>query len=559
MNQAGDGGFSPAPRRSFLRARWPWVFFVAVLVMVGAYGTERLQHRSYVSSASIVLGPQMFGDGAEPLAPGLGTAKAVATSTVVLMPAAHALRMGLAPLRAAVSVSNPADTDMLVISAKAASPAKALAEAGTVSQAFCAYQNAPLAAVQSQEARVASGDKSSSVLSVETATIVSPAELPKAASGHSLDMDLAVALVAGLGLGVGAALLIDRYSKKVSDQAGLEDLLGRPVLAAVPRSSPRLAGRGALAVITEDPQLLGAYRALRVRLQDLSAGHASTVVVASRLYPSIVPEPPTAVGLAVSLALSGRRVVLVGADFAGAHIGRLFGLSKLPGLAEALSSATTPAEVPLVGTALEGLWLLPEGAARSTALERFDQGRLARLFAGMAQSSADVIVVDGPALMGSPEALALIGAADQVVLDVDRRRAVRGDLSVALAGLGAHQGRLAGMVTTRQASRRRRVAPICGPAGQGQNQPAVNPPPSSVNPPPDTVSSLPEPASSLGQTAAPGPWRPAPENPAAGNGNAKSAVLEPALTGAVLGPDRGDGKEGTGATSTVSFDGRRAP
>jgi Mrp family chromosome partitioning ATPase/capsular polysaccharide biosynthesis protein len=411
----------------------------------------------------------MFGDGAEPLAPDLGTAKAVATSTVVLAPAARKLQITVASLREGLSVTVPADTNMLVISDKAATPATAFARARVVSLSVCAYQNAAIVTVAGQQAKAVSGGARSSVLAVETATLVSPAELPKSPSGHSLPLDLVVGLIAGLGLGVGVASLVDRYSKKVADQADLEDQLGKPVLAVIPRPretfkqparrrkalSLRPDPLGSLGQSARDANLMAAYRALRIRLQDLSAGKTGQVIVVSRLYQSISPEPRTAVGLAVSFALAGHRVVLVGADLNGTAIATLFGLTGTEGLSDQLSRATP--EVPLVGSTLENLMLLTEGCVGERALDRYEKARLAGLLGRIARWHADVVVVDGPPLLDAPEALAVVASANAVVLDVDYRHTARSDLNLALAALGSHQDRLVGVALTREGSRRSRA------------------------------------------------------------------------------------------------------
>jgi hypothetical protein len=102
--------------------------------------------------------------------------------------------------------------------------------------------------------------------------------------------------------------------------------------------------------------------------------------------------------------------------------------------------------------------LLPEGRVGERALDRYEKVRLAGLFGRIARLHADVVVVDGPPLLDAPEALAVVGSASTVVLDVDYRRTARSDLNLALAALGSHQDRLVGVALTREASRRSRIS-----------------------------------------------------------------------------------------------------
>lgn len=120
--EAGELALSPTPRRSLIRCRWKWIFFVTLVVLAGATSSDKLQHRTYVSSSSVVLSPQIFGDGAEPLPADMGTAKAVASTTVVLAPAAQTLGITVDDLRKDLTVTVPADTNLLTFAAKGSTP-----------------------------------------------------------------------------------------------------------------------------------------------------------------------------------------------------------------------------------------------------------------------------------------------------------------------------------------------------------------------------------------------------------------------------------------------------
>jgi capsular polysaccharide biosynthesis protein len=455
--EAGELALSPTPRRSLIRYRWKWIAFVTLVVLAGAVSSDKLQHRTYVSSSSVVLGPQIFGDGAEPLSPDMGTAKAVASTTVVLAPAAQTLGMTVADLRKALTVTVPADTNLLTFTAKGTTPLEAQQRAAVITKDFVAYQNAPLATVRKQVAAATSGGARTSTLIVEPATLVTPADLPKIPSGHSLKLDLIVALIAGMGLGVGVALLVDRSSNSIAGQGDLEDQLGRPVLSVVPKTRRSRRPFDPVRAILDSPELLSSYRALRVRLQDLSPKGQPFVVSVTRPHQGVEPQLPTAIGLAVSFALSGRRTLLMGADIGAGTMGRLFGLQQSPGVAELLAKGSTW-QAPLESTAIPDLMLIPEGCARVGAEDLFDQSRLSRLFSTLGRSCAEVIVVDSPALLDAPESLVVVGAANRVVVDVDRRRTERSDLRAMLPAMAGHQDDLVGAVATQGASRRRRRA-----------------------------------------------------------------------------------------------------
>jgi polysaccharide biosynthesis transport protein len=447
MTETPEFSLSGASQPSVLRTGWKWIAVVTVLLMAVTFYSDHKSHKSYTSTASVVLGSQVFASGAEPLPPDMGTAKTVATSSVVIDRASSSLGISPTHLRNDLSVTNPADTVVLTFAFKAAKPGMAQRGAQEIAQGFVRYQNSSLAAVQQQLRAKTTTGKSDSTLSVETATIISQADYPTKANGHSLLLDLIVALFAGVCLGIGTALLVDRSSDRVRGLADVEALAEKPVLAVIPQPSRHATSKDPVCIIRDDAVLRDAYRSLRVRTEISSADVLGVTMLVTRPTDQVRPAVPTALGLAVSLALSGRQVVLVGADLRACPLNQLFGTHGMAGLAEGLQNRSNW-ESALISTALPGLRLLTEGAQTAGAEELFGQQQLSRLFTTLRRSFADVIVVDGPPLLESPESLMFVDAATLVVLDVDGDRTSRTQLRGALGRLLDHRERMVGAVLT---------------------------------------------------------------------------------------------------------------
>jgi succinoglycan biosynthesis transport protein ExoP len=448
MTETPQYSLSGATQPSIIRTGWKWIAIVTVLLMAVTLYSDKHGAKSYTSTASVVLSSQIFSSGAEPLPPDMGTAKSVATSSVVIDRAAENLGVTPTHLMDDLSVSNPASTVVLDFGFKAATPTLAQRGAETVARAFTAYQNSALAGVERQ--LNAKGDVKGVVggsLSVEPASIISPAQLPTKPNGHSLALDLIVALFAGVCLGLGVALLVDRSSDRIRGLADVEHQSEKQVLSVVPEPSRRESSRDPISIIRDDAVLRDAYRALRVRTEIASADALGVTMLVTRPNEHAAPAVPTALGLAVSLALSGRQVVLVGADMHACPLNQLFGTSGMAGLAEGLRNQASW-ESALITTALPGLRLLTEGARTEGAEELFGQQQLSRLFTTLRRSFADVIVVDGAPLLDSPESLVFVDAATLVILDVDGRRTSRTDLREAMGRLAEHRDRLVGVVMT---------------------------------------------------------------------------------------------------------------
>ena len=105
-----------------------------------------------------------------------------------------------------------------------------------------------------------------------------------------------------------------------------------------------------------------AFRNLRnsllVKVGNLPAGRAHSLCI---LSPNRGDGRTTiAVGLAISLAKAGRRVLLVDADFQSSSIHRIFRLRQSPGLAELIEGDADPIDA-VITTETAGLDVLPAG------------------------------------------------------------------------------------------------------------------------------------------------------------------------------------------------------
>jgi capsular polysaccharide biosynthesis protein/Mrp family chromosome partitioning ATPase len=463
--------FASEPR-SLIRARWGWIVIITLLVMGGAYGAEHAKHHTYTSTARVVLGPQIFADGAEPLPADLATAKEVATSTVVLEPAARTLGVSETALHDGLSVANPANTTVLDFSYSSTDPGEAQRRAEVIAEAFCGYQNAPLAAVTHEiENAAKKGFHSASTLSVETAKIVSAAQLPTKPSGHTIVLDLIVALIVGAGLGLGVALFVDRFTDRLQGSSEVQSRLAKPVLAAI--ALPRLPlATDPLNTVRRDPRLAAGFRSLRVRLQDAISEmlrDASKVSFPDRSQRAdhrdksefqgvvLVTSPtrrgrralPVSVGLAISMASNGKRVALVGADLRSGTIGHLFRIAEKPGLTQVLRGKPFTELECLAKTALPQLEVLPEGRPEPGAEDLFDQTRMSEMFAALHSFGFDAVVVDGLPLLESPESLVLVASASHVLLHVDLASVGREQLRQSSAALAGHEDEFRGAVVTR--------------------------------------------------------------------------------------------------------------
>jgi Mrp family chromosome partitioning ATPase/capsular polysaccharide biosynthesis protein len=282
-----------------------------------------------------------------------------------------------------------------------------------------------------------------------TLRVAAGAALPtSAASPHRL-RTVAVALLAGLILGVGAALAAGWLDPVLRREDQLEARYALPVLAQIPaaftggrrhrlagRLRHRPAARGPLVPGRAPLPVLDAYRALVPALTTAARGSSTegskprSILVTS---PSALEgKTTTAISLAWSLAAGGHRVILIEADFRRPAIGQALGISSEVGMGTLFDSAVadpvrrprTPLNLDeaLVSTRFHGaefeVLLAGDGSTRGpTTLDRLASGG-ARELISLARRRADFVVIDSPALGEAMETLSLAQDADELVLVV---------------------------------------------------------------------------------------------------------------------------------------------
>lgn len=292
--------------------------------------------------------------------------------------------------------------------------------------------------------------------------IVDLAALPSYTVGIPRALQLALGLALGLVLAATAVLLRETSNTSIRGRRDLESVLHIPSLAVIPRiipmqvkrsgpSAPPYAlkaknGRPALDPLPtarEAPSRISdAYRTLRTNLLFAPGGGAIRTLVVTSAAPG-EGKTITAANLAVTLAREGKRVLIVDGDLRRSRLNRLFGVPSSPGLTDFL--ATDGAQVLVTPTAVDGLFLLPNGRPHPNPSELLRSDTLRALLEAMA-AHFDVVVVDTPPVLAAPDSLIVAAMADAVVFVVRAGRTDRDMAADALAQLTAVGAQVIGAV-----------------------------------------------------------------------------------------------------------------
>lgn len=246
--------------------------------------------------------------------------------------------------------------------------------------------------------------------------------------GPSLRIFLPVGAFAGMLLGFGWAFLVELRDDSFQSTEEILQRLGVPVIGQIPQivAAPKALGSdracGPMLCTYHQPRSLPAesFRSLRTALYLNRLPGTSTVIQISGT--SVEDGASTiAANMAISLAQTGKRVLLIDADLRQQRQQQLFGMvSSESGLAAILTSDVEPQDV-IRQTTVENLWLLPSGVIPDGPLELFTSsrfGELIRLF----RDSYDHVLIDTEPLLAASDPGVIATQTDGVVLTLNLSR-----------------------------------------------------------------------------------------------------------------------------------------
>lgn len=254
---------------------------------------------------------------------------------------------------------------------------------------------------------------------------------PEIPSFPKLPVTLTVAVTIGLLLALGIAFAIELMDTTIRSPRDVAKVGPLAVLGMIPHEDddPQSAGARLPLVIAEAPQSMTAeqLRQLRTRLQ-----HATSLdTTRSLLVTSPNPgdgKTTVAVNLAAGLALVGRRILLVDANFRRPELHRLFEIDNTQGFSNALSSPDQLPTLAKPSKKVPNLSVLAAGPKPGNTTEMLESSLLHQ-FIDKALEQYDHIIFDsGPVLFAS-ETVALAPRVDGVVTVVRARQSTRGVLS----------------------------------------------------------------------------------------------------------------------------------
>jgi capsular exopolysaccharide synthesis family protein len=276
-------------------------------------------------------------------------------------------------------------------------------------------------------------------------TVIQTAVTPAAPVGPNLPLAIALGLVVGAILGAAFAIVRGLRDNKVGGRDELAQHLGAPVMAVIPRVEGWDHAEKAELVTREEPGAPAseAYRTLATNVRFFRSQQPLRVLVVTSAMPS-EGKSATAANLAVVLAETGLRTVLVDADLRRPRASRFLGVSERAGLREALEGARDLVDV-IQATDTENLWIVGAGAIPSDPVSLLAGPNADAVFEGL-RRVADIVVCDAPPVLPVADASVLAEESDAVLFVHDPSISNRTALEDAVRQLRTAGGAIIGGV-----------------------------------------------------------------------------------------------------------------
>ena len=232
--------------------------------------------------------------------------------------------------------------------------------------------------------------------------VVDRAEVPPTPSAPNHRRDWLYAVALGLALGLGVAFGIDYLDDTVKTPDDITRRLRLRFLGLVPivpgERHPLISG--------PVPHDFGeAYRAIRTSLAAQLPGNGPRVVAVGSSQP-LEGKTTTAVNIAMALAVSGARVLLIDADMRRPSVHKALRMANDRGLSQLLAGQARMREV-VQRTHDPNLLCITAGRTPANPSELLASDRMRALLSGLETGPFDWIIIDTPPVLAVTDAVIL--------------------------------------------------------------------------------------------------------------------------------------------------------
>ena len=255
--------------------------------------------------------------------------------------------------------------------------------------------------------------------------IVEKAQIPKLPIDSNKTRNLALANLLGILLGIATALTLEALDKSIKTVEEAREVFGYTLLGLIPflgkfekptfyNADSEQAAPEIVVLATPRSPISEAYRMLQANLKFVRSDEEVKTIVVTSSVPQ-EGKSTVAANLAVVVAQSGRRVLLVDADMRRPVQHKIWELLNQAGLSNVIVGQIDLRTV--VEKVMDNLYVLSAGVIPPNPIDLLDSKRMASLIKNFS-NTYDFIIIDTPSLNVAADAAMVGKMADGVLLVV---------------------------------------------------------------------------------------------------------------------------------------------
>ncbi|MFL6061235.1 MAG: polysaccharide biosynthesis tyrosine autokinase [Marmoricola sp.] len=274
------------------------------------------------------------------------------------------------------------------------------------------------------------------------ATVVDPASYSNSQVSPKPLLNLVIAGALGLIIGIAMALLRDLLDNTVGSASDVENTIDAPVLSSVAYDSD-VPKHPLLTEVGSHSTRVEAFRLLRTNLQFLDLDARPRALVITSAVPS-EGKTSTATNLAIALAQTGLRVLLVDGDLRRPKVASVLGLERSVGLTTVLVGRSELQDSIQKHTD-SGIYFLASGPIPPNPTEVLQSRAAQELFDRVSQMF-DMVIIDGPPLLPVSDSAIMARDVDGAILVVRHGKTTKEQLKQAALRLNQVDANLLGVM-----------------------------------------------------------------------------------------------------------------
>lgn len=430
-------------RDILLTLRKSWVLLLSVvLVVVGSTAAWTLTRTPLYRTStqlfvSMRVGEGSVGDltqGSSYVRQSVSSYVSVVTSSMVVDKVISDLGLGISSsdMKKMVKANSPENTVLINISVTDSNPGRTAEIANTTATVFADV-------ISNQLEKTSEGEP----VRVQV-DVIEPAQIPVSTVSPRTGMNLALGLLAGITLGVALVLVRSILDTRVRSKADIEALTDFPIVGMIGKD-PDSEKRPLVALKDPRNPLVESFRTFRTNLSYLNVEDDSNSFIISSAGPN-EGKTTTAMNLAVVLADSGARVVLVDADLRKPSIAKTLGIEGGVGLSDLLAGKASFEDV-LQQFGRQYLFVLPAGRIPPNPSELLGSKTMGKVL-DMLSEHFDYVIIDTPPVLAVTDAAVLSKKVGGTLMIAAAGKVRKQELSNALEALDTVGGNIVGIVVT---------------------------------------------------------------------------------------------------------------